>query len=98
MLWQAEAQMRFRLADGYLGALLPIDYEGEPVLAAFDDAFVVPKPAALEGFIMRHDVDAVVVDAAHRQQWPASLAQIGLRPISVGGVLFYRVPRRLDPA
>jgi hypothetical protein len=46
---------------------------------------------------MRHDVDAVVVDGAARQQWPASLAQIGLRPISVGGVLFYRVPRRLDP-
>jgi len=98
MLWQAETEMRIRLAGGYLGALLPANYEREPILAAFWNPQLAPKPADLEGFLMRHDVEAVEVDGANRQQWPGSLAAIGLRPIALGGVLVYMVPPRLDPS
>jgi hypothetical protein len=92
MLWQAEAQMNFRLAGGYLGALLPADYRGEPIQAAFNDAGVTPRPADLSGFLIRHRVGAIAVDAAHPQQWPAALAALGLKAVPTGGVLFYRLP------
>lgn len=98
MLWQAQADMSFRLAGGYIGALLPADYQREPLLGAFYNPQVAPRPADLEGFLRRHDVEAVVVDGADRQQWPASLAAIGLHPTAVGGVLLYHVPPSLDPS
>jgi hypothetical protein len=92
MLWQAEADMNFRLADGYLGALLPGDYRNEPILPAFSDVHLVPSAGALRGFLDRHHVRAVVVDARNPELWPQTLAQLGLRPISAGDVLFYGVP------
>jgi hypothetical protein len=96
MLWQAETQMRVRLAGGYVGALLPTDYQHEPVSPAFEDPRMAPKPADLAGFLTRHDVEAVVVDAANTGRWPGTLAALGLHPVTAGGVLFYRVPPRLD--
>ena len=97
MLWQAETKMSFRLAGGYLGALTPPDYQHEPILAAFNNPQIVPRPADLAGFLRRHDVEEVVLDAADRQHWPGVLAAIGLDPTDVGGVLVYRVPPSLDP-
>jgi hypothetical protein len=98
MLWQAETGMRVRLAGGYIGELVPANYRREPITAAFNNPRLAPRPADLEGFLTRHDVEAVVVDAANQQQWPDSLAAIGLRPIALGGVLVYMVPPRLDPS
>ena len=93
MLWQAETEMRFRMAGGYLGALVPADYRREPILPAFSDPRIAPTPADLQAFLVRHDVDAAVVDAANPQQWPRALGALGLRPVSLGGVLFYKIPR-----
>jgi hypothetical protein len=98
MLWQAETQMSFRLAGGYVGAFLPADYQHEPVVPAFRDPQLAPRPADLGGFLTRHDVEAVVVDATNTGRWLASLAAIGLRPTPLGGVLYYRVPPRFDPS
>jgi hypothetical protein len=98
MLWQAETQMGIRLAGGYVGALTPADYQREPILAAFVHPRLAPKPADVERFLTRHDVDAVVVDAGNQEQWPAALAALRLGPIALGGVLVYMVPQRLDPS
>jgi hypothetical protein len=96
MLWQAETQMGFRLAGGYVGALLPADYLREPILPALANPGVVPRPGDLEGFLTRHDVEAVVIDAANTERWPTTMAALGLHPLSIGGVLLYRVPPQLD--
>jgi hypothetical protein len=92
MLWQAQAHMSFRLAEAYLGALLPADYRREPILSAFSNPQVAPQPADLRGFLGRHYVGAIVVDAAHPQRWRGAIEALGMRPAALGGVLFYRVP------
>jgi hypothetical protein len=98
MLWHAEAQMSFRLAGGYVGALLPPDYRREPILPAFSNPKVAPQPADLQAFLGRHDVSAVVVDAARPQMWPGALEALGLHRAALGGVLYYRVPGSFDPS
>jgi hypothetical protein len=98
MLWQAETGMWFRLAGGNLAKVYPANYVDEPVLAAFyhpptySRAAMLAQAGPLQGFLMRHRVGAVIVDAADSQQWPTVLAKLGLTPIETGGVLFYRVP------
>jgi hypothetical protein len=90
MLWQAETGFRFRMADGYLGALVPSWYArdlGVPPLSA-----IKPDPAALRDFLADRRVSTVVVDAADPLLWPQALAAIGFRPRLVGGVFVYHVP------
>jgi hypothetical protein len=92
MLWQAETGMWFRLAGGYLGKLVPPDYEGDPLISAFQHPLVTNVTTEMRAFLARHHVDAIVVDAANPQQWPGVFAQMHLTQRPVGGVLFYRVP------
>jgi hypothetical protein len=49
-------------------------------------------PAAVEGFIDRHDVAAVVVDPVAGAWWEDVLDETELRKQRVGGILLYRVP------
>ena len=52
---------------------------------------VKPDSVGIENFIARRHVAAVIVDPAYPQQWTQALAALGLKPVAVGGVLFYRV-------
>lgn len=88
MLWQANTGMRFRMAGGYLGPLWRPDY----ILPAFVDAQITPDPAQIRAFLTRRRVGAVIVDPTDPQQWPGTLAKLGLRPLSLGGVTVYKVP------
>lgn len=92
MLWQADTGMWFRLAGGNLGKLFSTHYGHDPILPAFSDPLVTNEAKNLRLFLARHRVDAVVVDAGEPLQWPGVLAKLGLRPVSAGGVLFYRIP------
>jgi hypothetical protein len=91
MLWQAETGMWFRIAGGYLGKLFPADYQREPVAPALFDPRVAGQAGSLVTFMKRRNVSAVILDATNPEQWIGVLARLGLRPVRVGGVLFYRV-------
>jgi hypothetical protein len=90
MLWQAETGMWFRMAGGELGTLIPADYRDDPLLPALAGQ-VNPNPVVLRSFLARRHVSAVILDPASQQQWLPALAELGLKPVSVGGILFYRV-------
>ena len=69
----------------------PPDYVADPFLP---DAYRPGQAGflwAFENFIARRHVAAVIVDPAYPQQWTQALAALGLKPVAVGGVLFYRV-------
>lgn len=95
MLWQAYTGMWFRQAGGYLGPLWRENY----ILPAFVAPQITPDPADIRAFLKLRQVGAVIVDPHHPQHWPATLAKLGLRPRSLGGVTIYIVPgaRRLGP-
>lgn len=91
MLWQSETGFYFSMPEGYLGQTSPRPFSDDPVVADLLANAAPPSPA-FGTFIRVHDVRVVVVDAAAPGPWPASLAQLGLRPYPVGGVILYRVP------
>jgi hypothetical protein len=93
MLWQARASMYFRLASGYFGSP-PSSYSGDPIVAQLTaNTPGAGAPSELGSFIVRRNVAAVIADSAEAGPWPPVLAELGLRPASVGGILLYKVPK-----
>ena len=90
MLWQAETDMWFRMAGGYLWRVPTRDYVTDPLLPALYGQ-VKPDPAILRSFLARRHVSAVIIGPAAPPLWPAALAAIGLKPMSLGGILLYQV-------
>jgi hypothetical protein len=91
MLWQAETGMWFRMAGGYLNPKVPADYESDPLFPALF-RHARPDPQTLRSFLTRRHVGAVILDPAlPRERWPQTLAALGLKRMSLGGVWFYRV-------
>ena len=90
MLWQAETGMWFRMTGGYLNPAPPANYASDPLLPALYGQ-VKPSPVVLRSFLARRHVGAVILDPAEPQQWPGALAALGLKPVSVGGILLYQV-------
>ena len=90
MLWQAETGMWFRMTGGYLNPVPPADYVHDALLPALYGQ-VKPNPKVLREFLIGRGVGAVIVVPGQAPQWPQALASLGLKPISLGGVWFYRV-------
>jgi hypothetical protein len=90
MLWQAETGMWFRMAGGYFNAVYTPDYLSDPLFHTLLNN-LTPTPELLRSFLERRHVGAVVVDPLLAPQWTGALANIGLKPIWLGGVLVYRV-------
>jgi hypothetical protein len=101
MLWQVEADMYFKMADGWTGPIpqevsrWPVTYTlstGEPIWDLKEQ---------FAAFVAAHEVDAIIVAGPREGPWPASAdwAQIvsclGIEPIGTGGVLLYRIPSSL---
>jgi hypothetical protein len=96
LLWQARADMWFRLAGGYFGQEPPQDYLEESALAQFySEETDAETPCLLKSFIERRDVGAVVVESGVAETWRPGLSGLGLRPHELGGVDFYAVPQTL---
>ena len=94
-LWQAEMGFRFRLAEGYVGALIPNDYDRDVQLSpAFSEPAAPPDPGAVRTYLEHRRVKMVVVDPVTAPLWPPALKALGLTGRSVGGALVYDVPRR----
>jgi hypothetical protein len=91
MLWQAETGFYYRMADGYVGALLPAQFASE--LGTLSAPTVQPQPAAFLAFLHARQVQEVLVDVATAGFWPAVLNAAGLHARTLDGVLVYRVPR-----
>jgi hypothetical protein len=96
MLWQAETGFGFRMADGYVGALLPSGYARD--LGVLSSPQVQPQPSALAAFLAKRRVNTVLVDAAKPGPWPQTLSALGLDPRLVDGVLVYALPGSGAPA
>jgi hypothetical protein len=92
MLWQAQTDFRFKMADGYLGALTPADFIRDLGTPRLWIPGQVPSPRGLRQFLADRRVRIVLVDATQAGPWPAALTAIGLHARSLGGVLVYRVP------
>ena len=90
-LWQAETGFYFYMPEGYISGVVPPPFDGQITVGQLV-ANVPPSPPDLGSFIREHAVSHVVVDVAQAGPWPALLAQLGLHPQSVGGVLLYPVP------
>lgn len=96
LLWQARADMWFRLAGGYFGQQPPDDYLEEPVVIELLQGVVNEEtPCNLKSFIERRDVGAVVLETGSTEPYRPVLAQLGLRSREVGGVDVYDVPPTL---
>lgn len=90
MLWQAETGFSFRMADGYVGALLPSGYARD--LGVLSSPQVQPQPAAFAAFLAKRHVSTVLVDAHDPGPWPQVLSALGLHPRLLAGVLVYTLP------
>ena len=90
MLWQAETGMWFRMTEGYLTPQPPPDYVADPYLSVLSGQYK-PNVVGLENFLARRHVRAVIVDPDYPGQWTQALAALGLKPVAIGGILFYRV-------
>lgn len=91
MLWQAETGFWYRQTGAYLGALLPLDYQRDPLLAPFNGSNVPPSVSEVRGFLTGRHVGAVIVEASDQGYWTKLLTEVGLRGKTVGGVIVYPV-------
>jgi hypothetical protein len=95
MLWQAQNDMYFRMAGGYLG-LTPPEFERWPVL----NTLYSGQPCfnfvwQLRFFLAAHDVKTIILAQDARRSWPPLLAKLNLTATTVEDVTVYNVPREL---
>jgi hypothetical protein len=95
MLWQAETGFSFKLAEGYVGALLPADYIRDlPPAPAGRDPTLAPDPGAIRAYAAKRGVRTVVVGTQSAPAWAPALSAAGLRARQLDGALIYAVPRQ----
>ena len=106
MLWQAETDMAFPMAGGYVHACaIPAEYQRWAIVATFLSERKLPGfQNQVRAFLGHFDVANVVVDPRAEGPWAALFSAVPVRPVRVGGILLYRVPpelltqyRRLHP-
>jgi len=90
--WQAEANFRFRLADGAVGAY-PTSFLRYPIFNALLLATPIPDGnASLRRFIADKDIDAIVVSAQFAGPFTdAMFGSLGVRPVDIAGARVYRL-------
>jgi len=97
MVWQAESDWYFRLANGYIAAEVPPQFWNDPVAKnLLNDSGVGPVqpanlPLATRDFLDRHRVDAVIVEPQTAPFWVGAMDQLLLPKQEIGGVVLYRV-------
>ncbi len=91
--WQADTGFRFQLADGYAGNPFPPAYTRYPTWNTLLTGRTNPNSAAqLRAFVRAKGVTAIVVDETVLGPWRQLFGTLGVRPVSTGGVLLYRLP------
>ena len=96
MLWQAEAAMYFRMAEGTGTGSLSRDFFRWPINYTFYSGHLIPGYAAqLKAYLATHAVQKVVVVDGTPGPWRQLFASLGTAPVSIGGVSLYQVPQQL---
>jgi hypothetical protein len=92
MVWQAVADFRFRMAQGYIGPI-PEPYFGEGLskgLALFHPAPYSPPPAVVDKYVQLHQVSAFVSSDRATPEFADLLRKAGWRPERVEDVVIWR--------
>jgi hypothetical protein len=93
MLWQAETDMAFPMAGGYIACAVPGDYRRWAMVATFLSKRRLPGyEEQLRAFLGHLDVANIVVDPRAEGSWDMVFSALPVRPVKVGGILYYRVP------
>jgi hypothetical protein len=95
MLWQAQANMDFDMAGGYVACIIPPDALQWDIVYTFVTGKLIPNYGEqLEAFIGGVDVRAIVVDPTSPGPWDRLFSILGISPVSVGGVRLWRIPAK----
>ena len=93
MLWQAEAGLSFRMAGGYVTVVPPEEFSRWPILhTLYTGELIHGYREELKAFVGANGITSVVVAESDAGPWRRLLAPLGVAPVRVGGVLYYRVP------
>jgi hypothetical protein len=95
MLWQATAQMSFRMASGYT-SVTPLQFNRLPIVNYLSGAIDLPEAAEhLKAFIASKHVSMIVaaIDDPNFAMWQKLLDDLGINPVNSGGVLMYPIPQ-----
>jgi hypothetical protein len=100
MLWQADTDMYFRLAGGYLG-YPPPQYSAIPIVhfQLYTGAPIPPAHGVSEirSLVSTHHIGVVLVQVAQAQNWPSLLIAAQFRlEATVGGMQVYALPKGLS--
>ena len=88
MLWQAESNFYFRLAGGYINAVITPRTDLPAAVQNLD--FATPLYVEqFRAFIKRANVGAILVQADAAPRWAGIFSRLGLQGQLVGGVLVY---------
>jgi hypothetical protein len=94
MLWQATADMYFRMAGGWT-VPMPPEYASWPTMDSFAYGTTLPDAGdQLKAFMANHYATAIILsdNDKDRRLWLSILQDLDVRPIAVGGVSLYKVP------
>jgi hypothetical protein len=93
MLWQATADMYFRMAGGWT-VPMPSEYASWPIMDSFAYGTTLPDAGdQLKAFMANHYATAIILsdNDKDRRLWLSILQDLDVRPIAIGGVSLYRV-------
>ena len=98
MLWQAYADMSFRMPQSYISTTVPPEFLCWPVVRSMlSSQYPAERRRNFLAFLSAKKVDAVVVANGEVKAAAPFLAELG-PPRTVKGVHIYRIPRRLPDA
>jgi len=92
MLWQAQSDMYFRMAGGFLGRTPPEFLRWPAVASFYSGEPSLEFAQQLRFFLGAHDVKTIIVAGDALQRWPARLAPIHLTAKAIDDVMLFRVP------
>jgi len=92
MMWQAQSNMYFNLAQG--AGPWPAKVANWPILDAFVREQYLPHAAEqLKAYLIEKRVSVLVVDDRELPIWRNVVSGLGVKPLMVGGVSLYRLDR-----
>jgi len=91
MLWQAQTNMYFRMAGGFVG-VTPVEFRGLPIVQTFYSG-VLPTDyrMSLKAFVRDHSVTAVIVDKRSAGPWRQLFSALQVTPFDVGDIFLYKL-------
>jgi hypothetical protein len=95
MVWQATAEMSFRMASGYT-SVTPFEFDRLPIVGFLSGSIDLPEAALhLKAFVANKRISSIVASLADPDfaTWQPVLNSMGLKPVSAPGALLYSIPK-----